>query len=110
MLLDVNVNDVLVVELPGQCDVISAFGTRSEVKLSNINITEFLISGCRIHINKPRVINSTRYKSTSPTLVALTISRRSSDLESLVDEILRIILLSLVHIIFVGLEILSLAV
>ena len=39
MLLDVDVHDVLIVELPGQCDVVYALGAWSEEKFSNVNIT-----------------------------------------------------------------------
>jgi hypothetical protein len=39
MLLDVDMDDVLIVELPGQCDVLCTPGAWSEEKLSNVYIT-----------------------------------------------------------------------
>ena len=73
MLLDVDVHDVLIVELPSQCDVVCALRAWSEEKLSNVNITKLIHSGCRVHVHELRVVNSARDESPS-SLVSISIS------------------------------------
>ena len=109
VLLNINVHDILLVELPCQSDVVGTFGARPKDKLSNVNITKLFNSCSRVDIHKLGMINSTRYETTG-TSGAITITRRSSHLERVVFQIFFGIIDALDYIGMVRLQVLPLAV
>jgi hypothetical protein len=83
MLLDVDMNDVLIVELPRQCDVVISFGAWPEKEFTDISITKLFHSSRGVYIQELRVIDPS-WNKPSCSMSLVSISRGGSYLKSMI--------------------------